>query len=136
MTEIAWKRICCPVDFSDESRNALTVAADLARRFGAELTLLHVDDRPATAVAGQLAAWRQEAEEAGASRVVTAHTPGHPKSAIARWTNDNGFDLVVMGTHGRTGRAHALVGSVAENTVRSARCPVMVIHGEWTGVAR
>jgi len=135
MTEIAWTRICCPVDFSQESRAALQVAADVSRRMGAELVLLHVDDRPNRTLDGQLALMRQLAEQAGASRVSTAHTSGHPKSAIARWVNDHGVDLVVMGTHGWTGRAHALVGSVAESTVRAARCPVMVVHGEWKGLA-
>lgn len=132
MTEISWKKICCPVDLSDESRTALTVAADLCRRLGADLTLLHVDEGAAPAGAdGDLSTWKGRAETAGAPRVFTEETRGDPKTAIAEYANGHGFDLVVMGTHGRTGRAHALVGSVAENTVRRARCPVMVVHGAW-----
>ncbi|MFT3916665.1 MAG: universal stress protein [Anaeromyxobacteraceae bacterium] len=131
MTEISWTRVCCPVDFSAESRAALLVAADMARRMDAELVVLHVDERTNPTLQGQLSRMRGLAEAAGAPRVTTAHTGGHPKSAIARWVNGQAIDLVIMGTHGWTGRAHALVGSVAESTVRAARCPVMVVHGEW-----
>ena len=49
-TMAAWKKICCPVDFSWESRIAMEEAADLAWRFGGDLTLVHVDDRPLPAV--------------------------------------------------------------------------------------
>ncbi len=131
MEEIAWKKVCCPVDFSEESRAALDVAADVARRLGAALVLLHVEEEPEPGMELELARFRQLAEARGVSSVTTAHTRGHPKSAIARYADEYGFDLVVMGTHGWTGRAHALVGSVAESTVRSARCPVMVVHEQW-----
>lgn len=136
MIEIGWKKICCPVDLSDESRAALRVATDLCRRFGADLTLLHVEEGGAPGVDGSLARWKQEAAAAGVTRVATEETRGDPKTAIAEYANAGGFDLVVMGTHGRTGRTHALVGSVAENTVRQARCPVLVVHAEWPGLAR
>ncbi|BDG05958.1 universal stress protein [Anaeromyxobacter oryzae] len=135
MTDIPWKKICCPVDLSEESRAALRVAADLSRRFGAELTLVHVDEGGA-AGNGELARWKREAETTGAARVAAEETTGDPQTAIADYANARGFDLVVMGTHGRTGRAHALVGSVAESTVRQARCPVMVVHAEWGGLPR
>jgi universal stress protein A len=132
MNSIAWKKICCPVDFSPESRAALRVAVDLCRRFGAELTLLHVED-PAHPAGNQPAAWRSEVEAAGL-RVTTATTRGDPKAAIAAFADDSAFDAIVMGTHGRTGRAHSLVGSVAESTVRAARCPVMIVHADWAGL--
>lgn len=133
MKILTWRKICCPVDFSPESRAALAVATDLCRKLGAELTLLHVEDPAAAQGADQSAAWRQEVEAAGA-RVATASTRGDPKAAIAAFADQAGFDAIVMGTHGRTGRAHSLVGSVAESTVRSARCPVMVVHAEWAGL--
>lgn len=132
MPEIAWKKLLCPVDLSEESRAALRVAADLSRRFGAELVLLHVGDG-GTPDAAPLASWSREAVDAGAVRPTVAEARGDPKQAIAAYADANGFDLVVMGTHGRTGRAHALVGSVAENTVRSARTPVLVVHPDWQG---
>jgi universal stress protein A len=128
--EIPWKKICCPIDLSEESRTALRVAADLCRRFGAALTLVHVDEGGHPA-GNALATWRKEAEAAGASLVTAEETSGDPKTVISEYANQRGFDLVVMGTHGRTGREHSLVGSVAENTVRRARCPVMVVHGGW-----
>ena len=53
---------------------------------------------------------------------------GKPAQAIVDYAADNGFDLIVMGTHGRAGIAHLLMGSVAERVVRHATCPVMTIH--------
>ena len=129
MHEIAWKKVCCPVDFSRESRAALEVAADLCRRLGAELTILHVEEDHSDR-SGELDTWTEEAARLGV-RALAATTRGDPTTAIADWTRDHGFDAVVMGTHGWTGRARALVGSVAESTVRHAACPVMVIHEQW-----
>jgi universal stress protein A len=129
MHEIAWKKVCCPVDYSDESRAALRVAVDLCRKLGAELTLLHVDGGGDGSVPAA-DAWRQSALEAGVA-TRSEETRGDPKTAIAEWTNEHDVDAIVMGTHGRTGRTHALVGSVAESTVRRARCPVMVVHADW-----
>ena len=131
MKEIAWKKICCPVDFSEESRAALRVAADVARRLGADLTVLHVNDGAPDP--SRVATWSDHAVDGGL-RAETAEAAGDPKTAIAEYANAHGFDAIVMGTHGRTGRAHALVGSVAENTVRRASCPVMVVHSEWSGL--
>jgi nucleotide-binding universal stress UspA family protein len=130
MHEIAWKKVCCPIDYSDASRAALRVAVDLCRKLGAELTLLHVEDGAHAAGGSGAGAWEETAAEAGVP-ARTAETHGDPKTAIAEWTNAHEVDAIVMGTHGRTGRAHALVGSVAESTVRRAHCPVMVVHEDW-----
>jgi nucleotide-binding universal stress UspA family protein len=130
MHEIAWRKVCCPVDFSRESRAALEIAVDLCRRLGAELTILHVEEPDRADRSAEGDAWLEEAAHAGVT-VRSAVARGDPKQVIAEWTDRNGFDAVVMGTHGWTGRAHALVGSVAESTLRRARCPVMVIHEEW-----
>ncbi len=126
MKGFAWKKICCPVDSEPSSRAGLEVAVDLSRRLGAELTLLHVRD-PAGGPPGHAAAWRAEAQQAGV-RVTGDEVAGTPEAAIADYVNQHGFDLVVMGTHARTGREHMLTGSVAESTVRLARCPVLVVH--------
>jgi nucleotide-binding universal stress UspA family protein len=126
MRAFEWKKICCPVDSEPSSRAGLEVAVDLSRRFGAELTLLHVRT-PGGAEAAHASAWRAEAEQAGV-RVASADAAGEPERAIADYVNAHGFDLVVMGTHARTGREHMLTGSVAESTVRLARCPVMVVQ--------
>ena len=126
MRAFDWKRICCPVDSEPSSRAGLEVAVDLSRRLGAELTLLHVET-PGATDAPHATAWRAEAEQAGI-RVASAATAGEPDRAIADYVNEHGYDLVVMGTHARTGREHMLTGSVAESTVRLARCPVMVVQ--------
>jgi nucleotide-binding universal stress UspA family protein len=117
------------VDFSRESRAALEVAVDLCRRLGAELTLLHVEEGRQEGNGG-LDAWMEDAARLGV-RALAATARGDPKTTIARWAQRHGFDAIVMGTHGWTGRTHALVGSVAESTVRNATCPVMVIHEDW-----
>jgi universal stress protein A len=136
MSEIQWKRVCCPVDFSDTSRAALGIAVDLCRRFHADLTLLHVESpgggilqEPASTPDRQLESWRQEAEQLGAPRVATDRSPGQPALVIADYAKAQGFDLIVMGTHGRTGRDHALVGSVAESVIQRASCPVLTVNG-------
>jgi universal stress protein A len=130
MHEITWRKVCCPVDFSRESRAALEVAVDLCRRLGAELTLLHVEELDRADRSAEGDAWLEDAAHAGVA-VRSAAARGDPKLVIAEWTERNGFDAIVMGTHGWTGRARALVGSVAESTLRRAHCPVMVIHEDW-----
>ncbi len=143
MAAIEWKKLCCPIDFSEPSRAALRVAADLSRRFGAELTLFVADGEPpkiagaeGEAPAGprastDLEGWKREAEALGAPRVATARAAGQPELAIVEFAERQGIDLIVMGTHGRTGRDRSLVGSVAEAVVRRAGCPVLTVHAAW-----
>lgn len=147
MRTAEWKRICCPIDFSDTSRAAMEVAADLARRFGAELVLLHAYPVPgytfpdgsvvasarmmqelADQVARHLGEWRKSAEALGAARVSTATSVGEPAAEIVSHAAAKGVDLLVLGTHGRTGLEHALMGSVAERVVRHAQCPVLTVR--------
>jgi nucleotide-binding universal stress UspA family protein len=132
MSPITWKRICCAVDFSDASLAALRVAIDLCRRLGTDLTVLHVDD--GEPLPERPDAWAEVARREGI-RADVAEASGDPKVAIAQWADSHGTDAIVMGGTGTTGRARAFVGSVAESTVRRARCPVMVIHSEWQGLA-
>lgn len=141
-----WTKICCPVDFSESSRVALEEAADLARRHAARLTVLHVFE-PAAAVAGELqapmpelfqataqelerklAGWKLEAERLGAPAVEQAVVSGVPGREIAAFAAEGGHDLVVMGTHGRTGFRHLVIGSVAERVIREAHCAVLVVR--------
>jgi nucleotide-binding universal stress UspA family protein len=137
MAELQWRRILCPLDFSEESRAAVTVAADVARRFGAELTMLHVEADGHTLLqasgspGGQLSDWKREAEALHGGAVSTVTRRGAPADAIVSEAAEGGFDLVVMGTHGRTGRDHALIGSVAESVVRRSRVPVLTVHADW-----
>jgi len=140
MAEITWRRILCPIDFSEESRAAFRVAMDLSRRFGASLTLLHVHERQAPRVgpqdtpSGSLPDWQRDAADAGLA-VATSEVEGDPKLAIAERADGGDFDLVVMGTHGRTGRMHDLAGSVAESTVRRSRVPVLAVRADWPALA-
>jgi nucleotide-binding universal stress UspA family protein len=142
-----WKRICCPIDFSDASRAAMEVAADLARRTGAELWLLHAYPVPgytfpdgsvvaspkmlqdlADGAQRHLDEWRTAAEGLGAPRVETAKEAGEPAAEIVAFARERGADLLVLGTHGRTGLEHALMGSIAERVVRKAHCPVLTVR--------
>lgn len=146
-----WKTILVPHDFSASANHAAAIARDEAKVHGASLVLLHVIDLP-----GQLKpetvivpddtgapinikdyAVRQSESHLGdlASRLgkdgVTAKTfirLGKPEEEIVRFADENQIDLIVMGTHGRTGLAHLLVGSVAERVVRTSKVPVMTIR--------
>jgi nucleotide-binding universal stress UspA family protein len=148
MPNADWKRICCPIDFSDASRAAMEVAADLAHRFGAELVLLHAYPIPGyTFPDGSVMAspkmmqdladqaqrhideWRAEAERlVGAPRVRAEKGVGEPAAEILSFAKANGIDLLVLGTHGRTGLEHALMGSIAERVVRRSHCPVLTVR--------
>ncbi len=147
MDEIEWKRICCPIDFSQPSQDAARVAARLSRRFGAELQLLHVFQLPLYSfmdaavsmpipmvnellerVDSFLAHWAQEAEHLGAPKVISTKLDGLPHVEIVKFARETHCDLIVMGTHGHTGVRHALIGSVAEKVIRSADCPVLTIR--------
>ncbi len=142
-----WKKICCPVDFSEPSRAALRVAVSLARRFGAELVLFHAYPLPgytlpegsvlpsphmlqelASQTDAQLERWRQEAESLGIAGVAAAQAVGDPAIEIVNFARSSGTDLLVVGTHGRSGLRHAILGSVAERVVRHAACPVLTIR--------
>lgn len=148
MPKAEWKRICCPIDFSDASRAAMEVAADLARRFEADLMLLHAYPIPgytfpdgsvvaspkmmqdlADQAQKHLEEWRLEAEKlVGAPRVTAEKAVGEPAAEILEAARDARADLIVMGTHGRTGLEHALMGSIAERVVRRALCPVLTVR--------
>jgi nucleotide-binding universal stress UspA family protein len=147
-----WRRICCAVDFSDPSRSALNEAADLARRFRAELTVIHVHEDPGLVSAAldvppeplrraaadlepKLAAWRAGAQLAATHPVHSAMLVGAPAAEILRFVARESFDLLVVATHGRTG---PVLGSVAERVVRDATCPVLVVRwlGAWAGKDR
>jgi nucleotide-binding universal stress UspA family protein len=143
-----WKRICCPIDFSDASRAAMEVAGDLAKRFGADLVLLHAYPIPgytfpdgsvvaspkmmqdlADQAQKHLEEWRADAErQLGAPRVTAEKAVGEPAAEILKAAKEGRCDLIVMGTHGRTGIEHALMGSIAERVVRRAHCPVLTVR--------
>jgi len=139
-----WKTIACAVDFSAPSRLALADAAALARRVGAKLTLVHVFEPPAAATRSTIVSppelfeqsvremervlegWRGEAERIAGEPVTTRVVVGTAAQEIVRFLRQGGFDLAVLGTHGRKGLSHLVLGSVAERVVREAPCPVLV----------
>jgi nucleotide-binding universal stress UspA family protein len=73
--------------------------------------------------------WRADAERiVQAPRVSVEKAIGEPASEIVSYATDSGVDLLVLGTHGRTGLEHALMGSIAERVVRRAHCPVLTVR--------
>jgi nucleotide-binding universal stress UspA family protein len=122
-------------------------ASELARRYEAELVLVHVDDRPRSPGARdslaasaaieqgsfdlerQLDDWTGVAERLAGRAVRRELLQGEPAESIVRYVSARGFDAVVMGTHGRTGAEHFIFGSVAQAVVRDAPCAVVVVKG-------
>jgi nucleotide-binding universal stress UspA family protein len=150
---MAFHKILCPVDFSPGSRAALALAAELARESNATLVIAHVLEPTRWTVAGAyslapeviddlvrseeklLAEWREQARQLGAKEVVSQALTGAAWDRIVQTTRDDAaIDLVVMGTHGRTGLGHVLLGSVAEKVVRHAACPVLVARAREAGM--
>ncbi|HET7506132.1 MAG TPA: universal stress protein [Kofleriaceae bacterium] len=148
---MTFKKILCPVDFSEGAREAMRVAAELARSSQAPLALLYVWQAPlwatdygmrwpnealleAQAVEDKkLAAFRAEALERGAPTVSAKLVRGTPwDEIVAAARDDREVDLIVMGTHGRAGLQRALIGSVAERVIRHAPCAVMVVRTRET----
>lgn len=142
-----FRRILLPSDFSDCSAEAARAARRLAEIFGARLTVLHVLDEPAALdpmfrgevplelLRGRMEQYAREAMEAfvaaglqGAGNVETRIASGVPYREILREARETGADLIVIGTHGRTGVEHAIFGSTAEKVVRMAPCPVLTIR--------
>lgn len=141
------QKLLVPVDFSPHSTEAVRFAADLARRYEASLELMHAFHIQTYAMPegyvvptqeqfglivqqleAQLAGAKKDALEAGASNVETKLLQGRPASEILKFAREDKADLIVMGTHGRTGIKHVLIGSVAENVVRHAACPVLIVR--------
>jgi nucleotide-binding universal stress UspA family protein len=148
-----WKTILVPHDFSSSANHALAIARDEAKTHGAQVMLLHVIDLPSQFKPEMVVVPEstgapmnvkdfavQQAEQHLAdlsSRLakdgVTAQTfirIGKPEDEIVRFATENSVDLIAMGTHGRTGLAHMLVGSVAERVVRTAKVPVLTIRSD------
>jgi len=130
-------RILVPVDFSETSAKALQYAERLARSTGAELLLAHAFSVPETLdLAGQLHAADPQLPGQLAAVAATLQTPpreqilhaGTPGDVICWLAQNRQCDLIVMGTHGRTGLMHLLMGSVAAHVLQHARCPVLVVR--------
>ncbi|AEH37149.1 universal stress protein [Halopiger xanaduensis] len=146
-----YEKILVPTDGSETSEAAVAHAIDLAEKYEAGLHALYVVDTDSMSLTlggeqldrieqgrfGEMEEVRERAERAtgyvadrAAERgleTVEHISAGRPHSQIADYVDDNGIDLVVMGSHGRTGVRRALLGSVTERTLRSVRVPVLVI---------
>lgn len=142
-----FSKILVPIDFSPYSDEAIERAVELAGRYEASITLVHVFEpialsfpegsgiHSSLSLADVMVELERELEkkraatEAEAGRPIQAfRTSGHPSHEIVDLARSDGFDLIVMGTHGRTGVAHMLIGSVAERVVRTAPCAVLTVH--------
>ena len=142
---MTFKKILCPTDFSEGARHALAYAAQLAIHDQAELVIVHAWELPvfsggfpiAPEVIQQsldeskklLDEALREARALGVPTVSGRELRGLPWRAIVEHiADDHGIDLVVMGTHGRTGLRRVLLGSVAERVVRMSPASVLAIH--------
>ncbi|MGH9792044.1 MAG: universal stress protein [Candidatus Acidiferrales bacterium] len=141
---VQFKRILCPVDYSEPSRYAFQHALALARQFSAELTVLHVvedtplfqayDGVPDIGLPQEIERAAHEgmekllaAEDLTGANVKSDVVHGPSYRTIVEYAKQYGADLIVMATHGRGALELAFFGSVAERVVKSAGCPVMVV---------
>ena len=141
-------RVLVPTDFSAPSDAALEYARTVARRFGASLHLLHVPEDPYRAMYSaevfvpEIEGLREEILDNALNRLQHLVTPqdlgelhttidaviGTPAWSIVEYAGAHDIDLIVMGTHGRGGMSHLVMGSVAERVVRTAPCPVLTVR--------
>jgi nucleotide-binding universal stress UspA family protein len=133
------KKILFPTDFSISSDAPLAYATALARDTGATLLIVHVEEPPLAYGGGEMYYGAPEPDYARLEQMLANVRPtdpavpcerklvtGSPAEAIVELAAVEGVDLIVMGTHGRTGLRRLLMGSVAEVVVRTAPCPVLV----------
>jgi len=138
------KRIVVTTDFSEQSKKAIPYAVAFARKFEASLVLLYVvpghlpaelshigivlEERRLLKEAHERLPRFRQAELDPKLRVETLVLNGGPANEICRMAETQGADLIVIATHGHTGLKHFMVGSVTENVVRHAPCPVLVVR--------
>ena len=138
------KRIVVPIDLSTCSLDALEYAAQFAKPLGASLTILHVLEPVAYGLDFSLShakEWREQRTylekrltvltaclHAQGLQAESVLKPGLPADSIVSYITQQGFDLMIMGTHGRRGISHVLVGSVAGAMLRHAPCPVLTVR--------
>lgn len=140
------KTILHPTDFSEFAEAGFHLACALARDYGARLILVHVKP-PAEVVYGEFGAVPPETPEDvekleerlfdikpddSTIPVEYFFVDGNIPDEIVRLANENDCDLIVMGTHGRTGVSRLLMGSVAEQVMRRAECPVVTVKKAFT----
>lgn len=139
--------ILVAIDFSDSSDNAFQMALSMAKRFSAKLYVLHVINEPVDLrgfYVPHISFEKLEEEiEDGAKKMMESFcrknlhdfdafecliVPGLPYEQIIGQAEEKGADLIVLGTHGRTGLDHVLFGSTAEKVVRKSKLPVLTVR--------
>jgi universal stress protein A len=142
-----FSKILAPVDFSPGSEASVEYTVTLAKALHCAVTLLHVYQRPdlmeaivpgaedtldlvadRALVQKRLETMGEEATKRTDVEMHALVVPGSPAAEILSLSRTKGFGMVVMGTHGRTGLRHLLMGSVTEAVVREAGCPVLTSH--------
>ena len=140
-------KILVPVDFSEFTDETVTCAVELARKFGSQIHLLHVipsmtylthyESFLASETIVSIEESIQQEVEKDLERlanqiegvpVIKALQNGAPFVEITEYVRQNSIELIVMGTHGRGGLEHILIGSVAEKVIRRSSCPVLTIR--------
>lgn len=143
---ITIKRILCPTDFSEASKNAIRYTNEFARTMNADVIFIHVvEPRPITtdmsvayipietdlekAAEEDLITLLEEEKDKGiaAKKIVLV---GQPAETIIEQSKANDVDLIILGSHGRAGLTRLLMGSVAEAVLRKAPCPVLIVKAE------
>ena len=144
------KQIVVATDLSENSMHAVQYGCGLAAQFGAQIHLLHVVCYPFADFAEQCQKdygrtfddYQRDYEQAArdglnrisidpltdSGNVTRVAQCGFPVSDISQYAGDTNSDLLILGTHGRTGVKHALMGSVCESVVRRAQCPVLTVR--------
>lgn len=150
MTKI--RKILVPIDFSECSKAALDTASGLAASFDAQIDLIHVWDAPAfiapeimVGAAGSaqtlakfadeqarlgLKEFSEDARSRGIAVAGTRVVQGDTAGRICEIAEGEGYDLIAMGTQGRSGLAHLFLGSVAEKVVRHSKVPVLTVRNK------
>ncbi len=134
------KNILFPTDFSHTGDKGLAMAEALARDSGAKILVVHVEEPPTAYGGGEMYYGMIEPDIEHLKELLAKVKPkdpqiayehhmitGEPADAIVRFAEEHDIDMIVMGTHGRTGLLRLLMGSVAEAVVRRAKCAVLTV---------
>lgn len=145
---IELRKILLPTDFSETSKEALKYAMSMAKEYSAEMTVLHVineqllteglnlprvismqsiEKELCKEAERQMDDFFKETGGAEGIKIKKAVIKGKPFLQIIRYAKENDIDLIVIGTHGRSGLEHIIFGSTAEKVVRKAPCPVLSV---------
>lgn len=134
-----FEKVLFATDFSEASQTALVYATALARDAGARMLILHVEETPVSYATGEMLVFHPDVPNPELRRMLEKIVPhggvpyehhlvvGNPANEIVRLAEEQGADLIVLGTHGRKGLSRLLTGSVAELVLRRAQCPVLAV---------